>query len=234
MKIESFSRQISSYIDFKSLHKVVAELKDNSSSSKEKTVLLLGSEHLKKAEDWDLYNLIRDFLKEFRIPKESLELLVQLNENLSMDDEEIKWLANYKFTGELRGNPKLQNHPHNLSFTPLIAIIAESCILDILYYPVNFLVNSVEVLSKNWRQMQTLNARAFFEPGTPSELLVYIEKRVASQYEHLERTDAGQKAGNSVFNGYRYVCMTSDLPIDSKLVSITKQASNNQATSTHS
>lgn len=232
MNIESFSRQISSYIDYNSVHKVVAELKDNSPSSKEKTVLLLGSEHLKKAEDWDLYNIMRDYLKEFRIPKESLELLVRLNEDLSMDDEEIKWLVNYKFTGELRGNPELQNQPQNLSFTPLIAIIAESCILDILYYPLNFLVNSVEVLSENWRQMQTVNARAFLEPGTPSELLVYIEKRVASQYEHLEKIDAGQNAGNSVFNGYRYVCMTSDLPIDTRLISITQQVSNNQATST--
>lgn len=232
MKTESFSRQISSYIDFSSLNKVVAELKDNSTSSKEKTALLLGSAHLKKAEDWDLYNLIRDYLKEFRIPKESLELLVKLNENLSMDDKEIEWLANYKFTGELKGNLRLQNHPQNLSFTPLIAIVAESCILDIIYYPVNFLVNSVEVLSENWRQLQKLNSRAFLEPGTPSELLVYIEKRVASQYEHLDRTDAGQKAGNSVFNGYRYVCITSDLPVDLKLVSIAKEVSNNQATST--
>lgn len=232
MNIESFSRQISSYIDYYSVYKVVTELKENSPSSKEKTVLLLGSEHLKKAEDWDLYNLIRDYLKEFRIPKESLELLVQLNQNLSMDDKEIKWLADYKFTGELRGNPKLQNDPQDLSFTPLIAIIAESCILDILYYPVNFLMNSVEVLSENWRQMQKVKARAFLEPGTPSELLVYIEKRVASHYEYLEQTDAGQNAGNSVFNGYRYVCVTSDLPVDERIISIAQQASNNQANST--
>lgn len=232
MNIESFSRQISSYIDYNSLQKAVAELKGNLPTSKEKTVLLLGSEHLKNAEDWDLYNLIRDYLKEFRIPKECLELLVQLNADLSMDDEEIKWLANYKFTGELRGNPKLQNQPQNLSFTPLIAIIEESCILDILYYPVNFLLNSVEVLSDNWRQMQTINARAFLEPGSPSELLVYIEKRVASQYEHLEKINAGQNAGNSVFNGYRYVCLTSELPIDARLISFTQQASNNQAIST--
>lgn len=228
MTVGSFARQVSSYIDFNTVLKVIHDVENNKAAAYEKSVLLLGSEHIKKAEDWDLYNLLKDFLSEFSIPKESIEFILQTHENLSIDDPIIKWLLNYRFTGELRGNPKLQNQPNNLSFTPLVAIVAESCILDILYYPLNFLINTVEVLSETWQKVKELKARAYLEPGTPSELLVYIEKRIASHYEYLEKYDAGERAGNSVFNGYRYVCLTSNLPVNDKLLKVAQEASFHQ------
>ncbi|ALI98583.1 hypothetical protein [Rufibacter tibetensis] len=232
MTIDSFSRQISSYIDYKTVVQAVNDLNNSKHTAMEKSVLLLGSETIHKAEDWDLYNLVRDFLSKFKIPKETLELLVNTNDNLSMDDDAIQWLLNYRFTGELKGNPKLHERPSNLSFKPLIAIIAESSILDILYYPVNFLINSVEVLSINWQEMKQLNARAYLEPGTASELLVYIEKRIASHYKNLEKFDAGEKAGNSPYNGYRYWCLTSELPIDIQNLKLAQELSLKQALST--
>lgn len=229
MTVSSFSRQVSSYIDFNTIFKVIEDIEKSKATAYEKSVLLLGSEHIQKAEDWDLYNLVKDFLSEFSIPKETIEFILQTHENLSIDDPVISWLSNYRFTGELRGNPKLQNQPANLSFTPLVAIIAESCILDILYYPLNFLVNTVEVLSTNWQKMKELKARAYLEPGTPSELLVYIEKRIASHYEYIENYDAGERVGNIVFNGYRYVCLTSDLPVNEKLLKVAQEASFHQS-----
>lgn len=231
MNIEAFSKQISSYIDYNTLISAINELKINSTLAHQKSALFLGSPSIEKAEDWDLYNLIRDYLKEFKISKESLELILKMN-NISNQDVEIKWLESYRFTGELRGNPKLETVPENITFKPVIAIIAESCILDILYHPINFLINSVEVFSETWRKMGAIEARAFLEPGAHSELLIYIEKRVASHYKYLEKMDAGEKSGNSVFTGYRYVCLTTDLPINSYLIQLTKDLSNKQALST--
>ncbi|HEX9980158.1 MAG TPA: hypothetical protein VGB50_06305 [Flavobacterium sp.] len=231
MTPKEFSRQISSYIDYNTLIYAITELKVNPDRALEKSVLFLGSEHLLNARDWNLYTLFSEFLKDFKIPESSLDLIVEL-EDVALVSAELSNLKKYNFTGELRGNPSLQHIPSNLHYKPIIAIYAESFILDILYYPANFLMNAIEVLSITWQKAKNANMSAFFEPSSPSELFAYIEYKIASSYELLNKANPGKNAGNSTFFGYRYVNITHELPINPILFSFVRDAAHRQAKGT--
>jgi len=230
MTLEKFAKQLSSYIDYSTILQAIEVLQTDETKAKQKMTLFLGSKVLTTEQDWDLYAMINDYLSEFRIPKESIELIAK-SEQISPEDPSLKWLREYRFDGHLE-NPENLKFPQNLNSNPIIAIVAENCILDILYYPVNFLLNTIETLSRDWHRAKELNARVFLEPSSPSELFIYIEKRIANKYEFLEKQNAGQYAGNNVFIGYRYICMTTEIPVNFELLKVTKQSANYQAMST--
>lgn len=232
MTEKDFARQISSYIDLNTIKNVLLSFDNNKQIVLKKSVSFLGSSCLENAEKWDLYALITDYLKNFQVAEESIDLLVKIEGDEKFSIEAIEWLKNYRFSGELRGKPNINIDTSILPFEPIVAIIAESGIIDILHIPLNFLFNSVEVFSETWREMELIGAHVFLEPSSLSELFIYIEKRVAKHYKNLESNNAGTLSGASVFNGYRYVCATSDIPIDNRLLNISREGAIYQAKST--
>jgi hypothetical protein len=230
LEIDAFARQISSYIDFNTIRSTLISYDKNKDEVLEGATLTLGSEFLKNAADWDLYALISDYLKAFRIPEETIDLLVKMDGEKKYSKEAINWLKNYKFSGSVIGNPDISNH--NLPFKPLIVITTESGIIDILGCPINFLFSTVENLSATWIETDKIGAHVFLEPNSPSEFFVYLEQRVSSHYKNMEKKNPGESAGNSIFNGYRYVCLTHELKIDVNLFNVAEKLAIEQANGT--
>jgi hypothetical protein len=232
MTPQEFARQISSYIDLNTIRQLLTSYEEDKSQVLEKSIYFLGSNVLNEPYDWDLLPLIEDFFKNFSLAEESLDLLLKIEPENSFSQEAIDWLKTYRFSGELRGKYDLNFDTSALPFEPIISVIAESGIIEILKIPLNFLVNAIEVFSNSWSIIKSVGARAFLEPSSPSELFNYIEKRVAMKYEYLEKNRPGEFAGSSVINGYRYICITSEVPIDSLLLKLSNETSIFQASST--
>ncbi|WP_023603302.1 hypothetical protein [Aliivibrio logei] len=230
MDKKTFARQISSYIDFNTIRKTLASYDKNKDEVLEQSCSFFGSPSIKNAQDWELYALVSEYLKEFRIPEETIDLLVKIDGTGVYSNEAIKWLKNYKFSGKVIGNPDI-NDP-NLPFKPIIVAVAESGIIEIIHWPLNFIFSAVENFSATWREAEKHNIRAFLEPNSPSELFVYLEQRVASHYKYMDKTNAGSSAGNAIFNGYRYVCLTHELKLDINLLNLAEESAIQQANGT--
>lgn len=227
-----FSRQVSSYIDFNTIKRTLMSYTENKEKVMGESAYFLGSQNLSSNEDWGLYNLVCDYLSEFRIPEESISLVEKLEKEGLIDQEAIHWLKNYRFTGKLIKNPEISNDFNRLPVQPIILLIAEQCIIDILSIPINFLIGAVEDFSLTWRKVES-QMSVFFEPSSPSELLVYLEKQVALSSKNLKIVSPGSKFGDNIYVGHRYVCATSDLPMEPKTFNLARIYSHQQAISTY-
>lgn len=232
MQPQEYSRLISSYIDLNTIKDVLLSYDNNKQQVLEKSVSLLGSSVIKEPSDWDLLPLICDYLEHFRVAEESIDLLLKLEPKGSFSDEAINWLRNYRFSGQVRHKYNLGIDVSNYPFEPLIGVISESGIIDILHIPLNFLMSTIEQFSYTWNKVKEMGGRVFLEPSSPSELFIYIEKRVAMQYEHLDKNRPGEFSGTSIINGYRYSCMTFDIPVNIDFINTSIEASKMQANST--
>lgn len=230
MDKKTFSRQIASYIDFNTIRKTLTAYDQNKIEVLEHSASFLGSQSLVNAEDWGLYSLISEFLEEFSIPKETIDLLVKIDGENIYSSEAIEWLKNYRFSGQVVPNPDVSHM--NLPFKPIIITTAESGIIDILHCPINLIFSTVENFSATWRKIEKYEANVFLEPNSPSELFVYFEQRVASYYKYMDKNNPGESAGNSIFNGYRYVCLTHELKVDIHLLNIAEKSAIEQANGT--
>lgn len=230
MDKKTFSRQIASYIDFNTIRNTLIAYDKNKNEVLEQSCSFLGSSSIINGEDWELYALISEFLDEFRVPEETIDLLVKMDGEAAYSAEAIKWLKNYKFLGKVMVNPDVSHL--DLPFKPLIVTVAESGIIDILHYPLNFIFSTVENLSATWIEAEKYDARVFLEPNSPSELFTFFEQRVSSRYKYMEKRNPGESAGNSIFNGYRYVCLTQELKIDINLLDIAEKSAIRQANGT--
>jgi hypothetical protein len=227
---KAFSRQIASYIDFNTIRDTLKAYDKCKNDVLEKSVSFLGSQDLKKASDWGLYSLLSNFLEEFKIPEETIDFLLKLDGENIYSDEAINWLKNYEFSGKLVANPDVSHL--NLPFDPIVMTIAESGIIDILHCPTNFIFSAVENFSATWRELEKYNPRVFLEPSSPSELFVFLEQSVSSHYKNMDKRNAGESAGNSIFSGYRYVCLTHELGIDTDLLAFAEKSAIEQAKGT--
>jgi len=230
LKKKDFSKQIASYIDFSTIRFTLKMYDKNKKETLEKSASFLGSQHLKSASDWGLYSLLSNFLEEFRIPEETIDFIIKLDGDNTYSEEAISWLKSYRFSGELTGNPDLADL--DLPFDPIVMIVAESGIIDILHCPINFIFSTVENFSTTWRELDKFNPKVFLEPSSPSELFVFLEQSVANHYKNIDKRNAGEYAGNSIFNGYRYVCLTHELGIDIDLFNLVEKSAVEQAKGT--
>jgi len=222
--VKTYSRQVSSYIDLESIRYALH-------CRTQERVLGIKSIDVRLSEDEEgnvFLKLIGDYLKYFSISNDVIELIRVLDGVDAYSEEAIASLKNYQFNNDVQ----LNQHNKNISTNAdrKITVSAEADILQIISGPIAFLYNYVSHLSETWHN--DVPANVFLQHSQPSQLFVYIEREVAMTSKKYIKAKPGKNAKNEIVNGYRYVCLTSELPIDSKMMKISMDLAEYQASST--
>uniref|UniRef100_A6VW42 Uncharacterized protein n=1 Tax=Marinomonas sp. (strain MWYL1) TaxID=400668 RepID=A6VW42_MARMS len=225
MDLKEYSNQISSYIDLDSIRLALKHRTENINMDIFKMEFSLDNE----ATDRGFSSLVIDYLKNFRVSNDVIELIVALDGSDCYSKESISWVKNYKFDIESQINLQCDSSNNN---APLLSIKAENEILDIINCPIYFIYNCVCQFASTWSDDKPEGFNAFLQHSHPSELFVHIERRVAMTCKSFNKSRPGKNAQSSIINGYRYVCITDNLPIDERIFEVAKRFAFSQAIST--
>lgn len=233
MEPESFANQIAGHIDYCMVESVLERLTQNFEDATDITTLDFYSYSELASADWGTKLMVSDFIKNFRIPIETIEFCLSRDAgSLAPNDRAVSFLKEYRFRGQFYYMDEKGNMPEDLGRTPFIRLEAEDSILDILEAPMLFLLNTIKHFVTTWKKVKENNVSAYLDHNAPSELLLHIEKRVADNVERVNHQDAGLVAGNAMFIGYRYTCTTQEIPFNHTLIEEAKKSSQLKAKAT--
>ena len=220
MDIQRYSRLLSCKINIVKIKKVIIDLNNTPEIALKRDFILFRSSKMKSGIDWNLYKLINDYLTNFRIPKESLDLIIKLEKWSNEYSESIDWLLNYNFNGQIITN---SNSSSIFKHAPIIKIEAQRPILELIIYPIKFIINMVERCCELWSSSVDINL--YFASGHNSELLNYIEKNVALCNKHFKQINSETNTFNGLYVTPYYEAISYDLPIPEEILYQAKEAS---------
>lgn len=119
------------------------------------------------------------------------------------------------------------------SAKPLMLIIAENVIVDILTKPLNMLMGFIEHMASFWKQDLKLVPLTYLLPKHHSELFLHIEAHIAAYYGVQKPFDTGVLTETAnVFIGYRFIGIIDKYPFNKTFHEIALKAALHQAQST--
>ena len=226
MDLKEYSYQISSYIDFDTLRKALKHRAENTKIDISQMEFSFDNEGINSV----FSSLVTDYLKNFRVSNDVIDLIIALDGIDYYSKESISWIKNYHFD---LGSQLISHRASSLNTTTtLLSIKAENDILDILYCPIYFLYNCVHQFASTWSSDKPTGFNAFLQHSHPSELFVHIERRVGMTCKSFLKSKPGKNAQSNIINGYRYVCISDSLPVNEQLLELSKKSAIQQAIST--
>lgn len=196
------------------------------------TLLACCSTILRSAKEGSLYDLVSEFLENFRIPPNLLGVL-QAMETDKLSENAWNWLRDLKFEGniELVGKKNSQ-YPEGTIFL----LHERDAVANLMLNPIRLLLNLVGHIANDWKKLaEELKDKKmlFLQHSAPGPFGVYIESRVAQSYVSGDVARVSvQDPDVSVNLRYRAVTVIGMPPIDKKVLNVAKQSAQFNASQT--
>jgi len=230
MDSQTFSRELCAWIDPLEIIKAGIRYDIDIQKAITPTKVLFTSQLLSSAEDGIFYDLVEEFLKNFRIPMKILKLLQAISISDDLSNDSWNWLTHLKFEGNI--NKVNYDDDHFLEGT-ILMIYERDIVADIITQPIRVLVNVVGNMCNTWKEMKQLNMEnPFLYHSSPDSLGVYIESRISQYYGFRDAVTAGVQYESVANLRYRAITILGTPPIKKKSMETAKNQAHFLATQT--
>jgi hypothetical protein len=221
MDSQTFSRELCAWIDPLEIIKAGQRYDIDTQKVTAPVSVSFTSPFLSSAEDIVLYDLVVEFLHNFRIPFEILELLQSRTDQTDeLSDCALNWLKHLKFEGSVY---QVNNEAGHFPEDTILMVEERDIVANIITQPIRVLVNQIGYLSDTWKQLKQKNLKGtFLLHSWPDSLGVYIESRIVQYYGFKDADIAGFQYESTFNNRYRAVTIVGTPPINQKLMEAAK------------
>ena len=228
MDDQTFAHELTAWLEPGVLIDCARRYEQDRASALARNRLWIAQRRLTSGHQGNFSDLVRKFLRGFRVPPAVIDLLRAVAEP-PLEGEGWQWLQTLTVAGTVTEYSRGAVPPGAAPET-ILEIEERDAVLDVIHAPVMALLDLVDMLAEQWEQIAALGASVFHQHNMSSTFYAYVDEQVASFYlTFVDEALPGVKAPKF---RYRAVTVVGVEPEDEPMWSLCQDVARRQARTT--